>query len=879
MPEDIQAIRKKKFNPVRVARITQLAKDWNVPTQNIFSTVYWGYDQAMDVPDRTDYFTLDSLGNVKYQKIDYGPVKGWPAGVYSPKSKPLPTADPSQLIPGMGHIKELHPSQKGQQPTLRKGGRIARKAANGDILPVGRSRRISTDLENPIPSEPFAVKDMSIANFFNSPHSRRLIPNDASLNGPQPGQVQSYIDAETGDLYQDSENDPVPINQTGASTGMGVSTRINPGAIITGVNSAFNAMYDRNQGIKEFTRLKRKQLQDGGYNPFTYGTGSGALLRNGGSITPMDQYGASGSPMYEFEGPSHEQGGIPISFQGKKVEVEGGETAYRDGTGALNIFGNLKLPGTNLKFKTAGKHIGKLEAALSKKLTRAQALMQTNNPQDKFEGLSYNAGKLIHVAASSDMGALGTLKEKLSRLQEQVLSAGGETNTVTARNGATITDQQPKKKLKPSRAERHNNPGNIKYAGWLAKKYGAVKGEQSSDGDYFARFPDSQTGLKAMKGLLKGPGYKNLSVQKALQRWTNSEGYNIDLKDLKDRNVGTLNDTDLRRVMDIITRGEDSRLYDLDSLFSIRRDDPGIDIAIKPPALKPLQLRDGPGTYVNTPPDAGTPTAPPAGAPPIPEINVPGTPVRKGRRNPLAFSQVAPELLALGDRADFTPGQRYEPSLYQPYQVSFQDRLNENQATFNRVATQTGNNPAAISMLAAQKYTADSAALADEFRTNQGITNEVTNKNIALLNDAQLKNLQLADTQFVRQSQAVANTRQNIYNAISSLSSKLGQSRLETRSYNAMSSLFPQYDFDNEGNSQFIPNEQMSFGAYGTSSDNDSYYQRTREEFDGRGKLRKKIINTPSDAEQTRLDYQNWNNQLKKRMSVMDQVRKLKSTS
>src|SRR5699024_4343280 len=44
----------------------------------------------------------------------------------------------------------------------------------------------------------------------------------------------------------------------------------------------------------------------------------------------------------------------------------------------------------------------------------------------------------------------------------------------------------------------------------------------------------------------------------------------------------------------------------------------------------------------------------------------------------LPFSQIVPELLALGmNSPEGVQGQKYTPRLYQPYQVSFQDRRNE----------------------------------------------------------------------------------------------------------------------------------------------------------------------------------------------------------
>ncbi|SEW21584.1 hypothetical protein SAMN05428988_3227 [Chitinophaga sp. YR573] len=883
MPDDLQALRKKKFEPTRVSRIQQLAKQWNVPTQNIHTTVNWGYDTGIDIPDRTDYFTLDSLGALTNRKIDYAPVKGYPAGTYIPAGKPIPVMDPAAVLPGMTPIGKLPPVKlpPGVKPVMKKGGAIknGRKAQYGDILPVGRNRKISSELEN-TPVSPLPVRDMQIADYFNNPQNRRLIPNDASVNGPEPEDQQYYIDGKNGQMYQDGDQGPVPIAANAGRSGFNMS--LNAGAVITGVNSAINSLYDKSRGIKEFSRLKRKQLQDSGYNPYQYGTGSQAIYRNGGSLTPVGGNSISGNnPMLQFNGPSHENGGIPINYAGQNVEVEGGETAYQDRAGDLNIFGDLTIPGSTMKFKTAGKKIGALEAMLSKKLSKAKSLMAENDPTDKFERLSYNTGKLQIAGASRDQAVLTSLKENLSHLQEKALLADGNNSGSKAKHGYIIA-QDGTKVRKPSMAERHNNPGNIKYAGWLAKKYGATKGDKSSDGDNFAVFPSKQAGLQAMKALLKGPGYKSRSVEDAISRWTNSEGYKIDIGDLKGKKVGSLNNAELEHMMNVITQGEDSKLYDLDFLFTNKPKDPVIDASIHPPKMTvaPLNLPQGPGTYTNNPPDSPEQAKVPGkNKVPLTDIDNPGSPARPGHPNPLAFSQYGPELLALGERPDFVPGQRYEPNLFAPYQVTFQDKLNENAATFNRVAMQSGNNPSALSILAGQKYIADSAVLGDEFRTNQGITNDITNKNISLLNDAQLKNLQLADTQFVRQSQAVANTRQNINNAINSISSKIAQNRLETRGYNALSSMFPQYNFDNNGNIEYQPNEEMSFGAGADISSPEQYYQRTRNEYDGSGKLRKKVVNTPSDAEQAKLEYQNWNNSLKKRMSLLTTSRRLKSTS
>lgn len=70
---------------------------------------------------------------------------------------------------------------------------------------------------------------------------------------------------------------------------------------------------------------------------------------------------------------------------------------------------------------------------------------------------------------------------------------------------------------------RHNNPGNIKM-GAFAKQYGAIIGQKATDGGSFAVFPDMETGWQAMRDLLATSGYKNLTVEQAMRRWSN-KGY------------------------------------------------------------------------------------------------------------------------------------------------------------------------------------------------------------------------------------------------------------------------------------------------------------------------------------------------------------------
>jgi hypothetical protein len=170
--------------------------------------------------------------------------------------------------------------------------------------------------------------------------------------------------------------------------------------------------------------------------------------------------------------------------------------------------------------------------------------------------------------------------------------------------------------------------------------------------------------------------------------------------------------------------------------------------------------------------------------------------LRRPLQEDLDPSQLIPEMLAKSQN-QLVPvqAQTYQPLLDTPFDVSFQDQLNQNQATFNALQRQIGANPAALSALAAQKYSADKQVLADQFRTNQALRAGVFSKNRDTLNDAALKNLAILDQQYVRQQEALSKTKATDLEIAKSISDKIAKNKLENRQFAAMSNMFPQYGF------------------------------------------------------------------------------------
>jgi len=86
---------------------------------------------------------------------------------------------------------------------------------------------------------------------------------------------------------------------------------------------------------------------------------------------------------------------------------------------------------------------------------------------------------------------------------------------------------------------RNNNPGNIKFSYKNGQMSGLAKrllesgvpitqGSPAADGGSFINFPDKKTGVQAMKDLITGNTYANLTLDQALKKWSNN-GYGAEI--------------------------------------------------------------------------------------------------------------------------------------------------------------------------------------------------------------------------------------------------------------------------------------------------------------------------------------------------------------
>jgi hypothetical protein len=171
------------------------------------------------------------------------------------------------------------------------------------------------------------------------------------------------------------------------------------------------------------------------------------------------------------------------------------------------------------------------------------------------------------------------------------------------------------------------------------------------------------------------------------------------------------------------------------------------------------------------------------------------------------------EMMAAGmNQVEPVQAQLLNPYLAQTRNISFQDRLNANQADFNALQRLTGYNPAAQHALAAQKYAANNAILAEQFRTNQDDYARVSEKNRDIMTQTDMTNLGILDKQYERQSTAKSKTKAQAIEIAKSISDKLAQAKKEQR----MSNLEQQrYNFRFDANGR--PINMNPFAKFNTS--------------------------------------------------------------
>jgi hypothetical protein len=122
-----------------------------------------------------------------------------------------------------------------------------------------------------------------------------------------------------------------------------------------------------------------------------------------------------------IKGRSHDNGGTKVAYGGSVIEAEAGEPLSIDDSGNAIIWGNLTVPNTNKKFKSVAKEIANEEKKYNKQMDKGIELINSKDPYNTYELLSFNSGKVMADAAVQKDRFISEKKDILSQMQNVLL--------------------------------------------------------------------------------------------------------------------------------------------------------------------------------------------------------------------------------------------------------------------------------------------------------------------------------------------------------------------------------------------------------------------------------------------------------------------------
>ena len=504
----------------------------------------------------------------------------------------------------------------------------------------------------------------------------------------------------------------------------------------------------------------------------------------GGYAEPIsyNPYLPEGGETIMFRGQSHDESdgrgntGIGITYGDNPVEVERGEPAVKlqDGTSGesnLTVFGNIKITSAFADMladpKAKGKKFKTYTADLSKQENKQNKIMEKSS--EEIDNLDVNT--------AFDQLKLGTLNAnliganaKLKDLADKKINAASLQNAINdTKEEEGLVDITDEGDVKAERGAKVPKAQGGKKLSKLEALPNVPKGQKKS-GDFWGNVTQ-----------------QDFEEMKARNPWYDWDSFNPGKKG------------DTKKFQTEFNK----RAKEIGSSARIREDDAFGKQTVSAKGLYE-QSPDTPRTVPTILPITEIPKIPSSPTPIIKPPNFTGLlkpTVITNKRNAFMdiFNQVLPylrpsdaeeldptqvigEMYALANnQVEAVQAQKFTPELGTPYDISLQDMLNENQADYNATQRLVGYNPAALSQLNSQKYKANQRVLAEQFRLNQAQKDRVYGENRNILNQAKLQNLNILDQQYVRQAQALSNTKATTQAALNSIASKYAQNKLDNR--------------------------------------------------------------------------------------------------
>jgi hypothetical protein len=486
-----------------------------------------------------------------------------------------------------------------------------------------------------------------------------------------------------------------------------------------------------------------------------------------------------------FRGPSHDDGGMPISFGQNGVEVEGGEPAIimEDGGKQENlvVYGNMRIPdyGVNeindpkakgKKFKHYIADLSKQEAKINKSVEKGVELVNNNASSDPFDQLAFNSGKAMMMGGDLKLRTIAERKMDTAAVQNAILD--------TAEEYGLESDALAK--------------GNMKQAKF-GGKFSA--GDMFKPGGKKSKAPKSKAPISDLQSFIQNIPFEERNEMAKAMGVKNFRGTAYQNKFLLDKTS--------ERASPPVNYAKTLTPH-LSSSSAIQPMT-AMDKSIASGAYKAIPTsRDDDNDWMN-----------------LAAIGLTSAlgQIRPSNAEFLDPAQLAPEMMSLAtNQLEPVQAQTFQPLLSAPTSYSLQDQLNEITSASRAAEKMAAYNPEAAGMIAAQAYGAKNKVLGEQFRMNQAEQQRVAEQNRNILNDAQLKNLAIFDTQYQRQEQAKSATKQQAIEAMKSIADKTAKNKLENRQLGVMENMY-NYRFNKSGQAYNLNGPQF-FNMQGASSKN-----------------------------------------------------------
>jgi hypothetical protein len=525
--------------------------------------------------------------------------------------------------------------------------------------------------------------------------------------------------------------------------------------------------------LKSYTPPSERAMQ-------TYAMG-GELQVYRGKAEPISNnpYLPDGGETVMFRGPSHENGGMPISYGQSPVEVEGGEPAVKlrdGGSGEDNmvVFGNLKInkEGANIlgnpklknqKFKNYVNDLSKIEAKQNKLIDNSTDMLDNLDVNSSFDKLKMSALQANLMGGNMKLKDIAGKKQDAADLQSAINDTAEEYNLVAddlaqgkikkAKMGTSIKAQRGKS---VSTKDRDYLQGLYRSGDIKKFQEETVKLYPDLAKEVVNKFPETNYAKKSkfakgdIRGLVDSLGGPRTDALKKL----------LEIPNLQEIDKGSVSTKPVLPLpKSTATSATRKALYAPDE-----------------PVEKFDWLKQG-----------------------MNAVNQALPFLRPSDAENLDPRQLMGELYALSNnQLEPVQAQTFQPQLQTPYDISLQDQLNEITAQTRQAERLAQNNPEALAAIYGQATMAKNQILGEQMRINQGQRAQTYAGNIDALNQAKLQNLQIYDTQQQRQEAAKSATKATTQEALNSIASKYAQNQLANRTLNVGQQL-SNYRFDKSG--------------------------------------------------------------------------------